>query len=82
MAENEKAAPGILASSLLALAEAHEQLKPEPGSSGSTTLDEAALEGGFRYGEITSIAGASGIGKTLVCYDLTTQCAPLKFDVD
>lgn len=66
MTENQKAAIGFLGSSLLALAQSHESLKPAPACSGSTILDDAALAGGFRYGEITSIAGASGMGKTMV----------------
>lgn len=73
MTENHKAATGFLGSSLLTLARAHESLKPAPASSGSTILDEAALEGGIRYGEITSIAGASGTGKTLVGYLLLSR---------
>ncbi|KAL8784082.1 MAG: hypothetical protein Q9195_009191 [Heterodermia aff. obscurata] len=39
---------------------------PERLSSGSASIDDQALEGGFRYGEITSIAGAHGTGKTTV----------------
>ena len=64
------ATPGTIAINLLALAEAHEQLQPAPASSGSSILDEAALEGGLRYGEITSIAGASGMGKSLVGFSI------------
>ncbi len=74
MSENHEAAPGFPASSVIALAQAHEYLKPAPASSGSTILDQAALEGGFRYGEITSIAGASGMGKTLVGSRLPQSC--------
>ena len=59
-------APPLLGSNLLAAARAHENTRPAPASSGSAALDEGALSGGFRYGEITSIAGASGTGKTLV----------------
>lgn len=59
-------APPLLGSNLLAAARAHEDTRPTPASSGSAALDEGALSGGFRYGEITSIAGASGTGKTLV----------------
>ena len=61
-----EAAPALLASNLLAAARAHENSKLRPASSGSAVVDEEALSGGFRYGEITSIAGASGTGKTLV----------------
>ena len=59
-------APPLLGSNILAAARAHENTRPTPASSGSVALDEGALSGGFRYGEITSIAGASGTGKTLV----------------
>ena len=42
--------------------------KQSPGlaRSGCTTIDELALQGGFRYGEMTVMAGASGTGKTTV----------------
>lgn len=66
MTESPQAAPPLLGSSLLASAKAHEKARPLPASSGSATIDQNALDGGFRYGEITSIAGASGTGKTLV----------------
>ncbi len=71
MTENhDKAATGFLGSSLLPLAQAHENLKPAPTSSGSTIIDQGPLEGGLSYGEITSIAGASAMGKTLVGFIL------------
>lgn len=66
MSATDQPAPGILGSTLLATALAREKLRPAPASSGCAAVDGAALEGGFRYGEITSIAGASGMGKTLV----------------
>ena len=59
-------APALLGSTLLVAAESHERLRPRPASSGSAVVDEAALDGGFRYGEITALAGATGTGKTLV----------------
>ena len=37
-------------------------------SCGSVLLDEVVLGGGFRYGELTSIAGASGTGKSTLAY--------------
>ena len=37
-------------------------------SCGSVPLDEAALGGGFRYGELTSIAGSSSTGKSIISY--------------
>ncbi|MCJ1474950.1 hypothetical protein MMC13_003610 [Lambiella insularis] len=60
----EPAVP-ILGSTLLAAALTRSSSKLFPASTGCTTID-AALHGGFRYREITSIAGASGMGKTLV----------------
>ncbi len=66
MSENSLAAPAILGDKLLAAAIAYEKLRPLPASSGCALIDETALSGGFRYGEITSMAGASGTGKTLV----------------
>ena len=66
MADDHEVASGVLASKLLSLAQAHEKRKPAPASCGSAALDQAALDGGFRYGEITSITGATGMGKTLV----------------
>lgn len=66
MSVTSQAALALLGSSLLVSAHAHESARPSPASSGSAIIDENALEGGFRYGEITSIAGASGTGKTVV----------------
>ena len=60
------AAPAQLASTLLEAALLKKGSTPAPASSGLDEIDSAALHGGFRYGEITSIAGASGMGKTLV----------------
>jgi len=62
-----QAAPGLLGSTLHAAAKAPTKIVPPPTSSGCTGIDEAALGGGFRYGEITSIAGTGGMGKTTVC---------------
>lgn len=59
-------APGQLASVLLEAALAKKRSTPAPASSGLDDIDSAVLQGGFRYGEITSIAGVSGVGKTLV----------------
>lgn len=61
-----EAAPGQLASVLLEAALLKKRSTPAPASSGLDKIDSAVLHGGFRYGEITSIAGVSGIGKTLV----------------
>ena len=64
--EEDEAARPILGHHLLATARRSSQQKLKPASSGSAVIDEKTLEGLFRYGEITSIAGASGTGKTLV----------------
>lgn len=68
MTDINRPAPGFDASTLLAAAEAHEKTRPLPVGTGISSIDNQALGGGFRYGEITSIAGASGSGKTLVCF--------------
>lgn len=66
MPKDTEAAPPLLGSHLHAAARRHQYLTPKPASSGSASPDEKALLGGFRYGEITSIAGSQGTGKTLV----------------
>ena len=58
-------APPILGLTLLSTILAKTKQNPTQASVGCTTVDKA-LHGGFRYGEITSIAGANGMGKTLV----------------
>ena len=60
------AAPAVLASMLFPSALAQAESKPSPASSGLADIDSLALESGFTYGEITSIAGVSGTGKSLV----------------
>lgn len=74
-----EAAPGQLASVLLEAALAKKRSTPAPASSGLGDIDSAVLQGGFRYGEITSIAGVSGIGKTLVgpLFSLIAEFAPI-----
>ncbi|KAL8683111.1 MAG: hypothetical protein Q9186_000925 [Xanthomendoza sp. 1 TL-2023] len=62
------AAPPLLGSTLLAIAEKQALLQPSPASSGNHAIDTEALDGGYRYGEITCIAGASGTGKTLLAF--------------
>lgn len=57
----------ILASALLVTAEADKRLTNEPLSCGLARIDDLVLDGGFCYGEVTSIAGATATGKTLVC---------------
>lgn len=59
-------APGILGCILLSNDLKHLKTRPAPASSGCTALDTLALDGGFRYGEITSIASAKSMGKSLV----------------
>ena len=66
MSANAQVAPAVLGVNLLATARAREKGKPLPASSGSSLIDDTVLEGGFRYGETTSIAGLNGTGKTLV----------------
>ena len=63
----EQAAAPYLGSHLLSLTEKH---KPSQTgvSCGSTLVDDAALTGGLRYGEVTSIAGSSSTGKTSIAY--------------
>ncbi len=60
------AASPILASALFNISSTSQTQKP--ASSGSFAIDTSALEGGYRYGEITSIAGPKGTGKTLLGY--------------
>jgi RecA/RadA recombinase len=61
-----EAAPGLLGSTLYTTAKAQRKNIPPPASSGCPGIDETALGGGFRYGEITSITGTGGTGKTTV----------------
>lgn len=63
-----EAAPALLGSTLLANEEKHECTKPASASAGNRSVDGAVLNGGFRYGEITSVAGAIGTGKTTVSF--------------
>ena len=66
MANSTEAALPLLGHHVLAAARKTNITKPKPASSGSAVIDEKALLGGFRHGEITSVAGGSGTGKTLV----------------
>ena len=43
-------------------------------TTGCSNIDAGPLDGGLRYGEITTVAGASGAGKTLV-YPMTYSYA-------
>lgn len=56
----------VVGASLLRAALSRQTHLPERLSSGSAAIDDQALGGGFRYGEITAIAGAHGTGKTTV----------------
>lgn len=67
MSETSQAVPAVLASALLITAEAEEGLLRKPLTCGLASIDDLVLDGGFRYGEIISIAGATSMGKTLVC---------------
>ena len=66
MSEPSQAVPPIMASTLLMTAETDKRLRRKPLSCGLASIDDLVLDGGFRYGEITSIAGAAATGKTLV----------------
>ncbi|KAL9581339.1 MAG: hypothetical protein Q9212_003960 [Teloschistes hypoglaucus] len=66
--DDKAAAPPLSGSTLLANEERHESSRPAPASCGNGAIDRGALDGGFRYGEITSIAGAKGTGKTLFAF--------------
>lgn len=66
MSEDSLVALPSLASAILMTAEAEESSLRAPVSCGLATIDDLVLDGGFRYGEITSIAGATATGKTLV----------------
>lgn len=73
MTDSDGPAPGLVASTLLTTAEAHDRTLPMPVETGVASIDHQALGGGFRHGEITSIAGANGTGKTLVCFILISE---------
>ncbi|KAL8787902.1 MAG: hypothetical protein Q9213_001929 [Squamulea squamosa] len=64
----QDAAPPLLGSTLLANEVKLDISRPRPVSSGNNTIDKAVLDGGIRYGEITSVAGANGTGKTLLAF--------------
>ena len=68
------AAPGILGSTLLSNDVKHLKTMPAPASAGCAAIDTLALDGGFRYGEITSIAGAKGMGNSLVRFNVLRLC--------
>ena len=55
-----------LGSSMYARASQTPQATEMLAPTGCRAIDDAALDGGFRFGEITMIAGSSGSGKTLV----------------
>ncbi|KAL9029107.1 MAG: hypothetical protein Q9196_002620 [Gyalolechia fulgens] len=68
MSSHDEAARALLGSALLVAEENHNRITPAPASSGNYTIDKEALDEGFRYGEITSIAGPTGTGKTTLAY--------------
>ncbi|KAL8673928.1 MAG: hypothetical protein Q9168_001675 [Polycauliona sp. 1 TL-2023] len=71
MSSLHEPAPPLLGSTLLANEEKLESSRSRPPlSSGLDTIDREALGGGFRYGEITAVAGANGTGKTLLAYQI------------
>ena len=56
----------ILASSMLDHALLNVASGPKVVKTGCRAIDHGALESGFRYGEVTAIAGGGGTGKTIV----------------
>ena len=64
-ADAEPALPS-LGSALLQYAESNAARRGEHVSCGSTAIDEQALAGGLRYGEVTVISGEDGTSKDLV----------------
>ncbi|KAI9881140.1 MAG: hypothetical protein M1830_008298 [Pleopsidium flavum] len=68
-------APATLASSLLNTLEKlqSQQTKPNSLSTGCTAIDYAALEGGFRYGEVVALAGEGSVGRVISLHALTTH---------
>ena len=68
MSKYSQAVLPVLGSALLVTAEAEKRLLREPLSCGLASIDDLVLDGGFHYGRIISIAGATLTGKTLVCF--------------
>ena len=64
--EKPEAAVPVLGSSLLAADIKNGVSAIRFVGSGSPAIDDLALRGGFRCGEITSIAGAADTGKEIV----------------
>ena len=63
----------ILGSSLLTHALLNDKPGPKVVKSGCGAIDQGALDGGLRYGEVTAIAGSSGTGKTIVSTSLIDE---------
>lgn len=82
MCDLREPAPALLGSTLLANEEKLDLSRPSPLSSGLDTLDREALDGGFRYGEITAVAGANGTGKTLVSPSQNDRCTESGMDFE
>ncbi|KAL8825762.1 MAG: hypothetical protein Q9170_007669 [Blastenia crenularia] len=68
MSNLDEVAPALLGSTLLINEETYEASALALASSGNLSIDREALDGGFRYGEITTIAGGTGTGKTTLAY--------------
>ena len=66
MSETDPTPQSLLGSTLLSIAKSHAEYCPRPASCGCVGIDELVLGGGFRYGQITSIAGENGTVKTTV----------------
>ncbi|KAL9610679.1 MAG: hypothetical protein Q9167_004627 [Letrouitia subvulpina] len=71
-------APVLLGSTWFKAAESRKGTILQPASSGCHFIDSKVLDGGFRYGEITSITGTKGSGKTTLA--LQAVASHLLFD--
>ena len=71
MLSSMEAAPPVLGSILLRASENHDLQRPAPANCGSAAIDDCVLTGGFRYGEVTALSGADGVGKRLVWHNAT-----------
>lgn len=78
MSEHSQAVPPVLGSALLTTTEAEKRLLRGPLSCGLASIDNLVLDGGFRYGEIASIAGATATGKTLVSFLFSDKWSEFK----
>ena len=63
----------ILASSMLSHVLLQEKTAFGPIKTGCRAIDDSALEGGFRRGEVTVIAGSGATGKIVVSIPSTPE---------